>query len=56
MGIPEGITELEEECSTKRAEGSTAVVGEGVCKSKGWNAGRCNAQGAGSSAIVQRGS
>ena len=39
MGIPEGITELEEECSTKRAEGSTAVVGEGVCKSKGWNAG-----------------
>ena len=32
------MTERKEECSTKRAEGSTPVVREEVCKAKGWNA------------------
>ena len=52
-GIREGMTEREEECSTERAERSTSVVREGVCKSKGWN-GRWDAQGAGVECKTER--
>ena len=44
------MKEREEECSTERAEGSTSVVGDGVCKAKGvvWEMGcvrcRCRVQ------------
>mgnify|MGYP003396577529 FL=1 len=47
------MKEREEECSIERAEGSTSVVGDGVCKAKGWN-GRWDVQGAGVECKIER--